>query len=369
MQTEIQTVNGAKPTIDTVETLIKGASEAYAVPLWLQMVRFNPPEPNPKCVPYVWDYERIKPYLVRAGELVQEKDAERRVLMLVNPARGLYVPFENARSQLLKTYGHLEGPYTTDTVYAGLQLVMPNETAPAHRHVAFAMRFVIEGNGGFTAVHGKRIAMNRGDVILTPTWNWHDHGKGGSGPMIWLDALDLPSFIHFPVHFVEHYDKPRYPAEDIDTSQSLIVFPWIKMQEQLDEMEGEWASREYLKADGSYGIFHGFFLESHLLIIEPVSKTLGPSAERINRGASSPPVRETASSVYHVIVGSGYSEIGGKKYEWRTGDTFCIPSWYKYQHFAGSSETVYLYRFDDKPMIKALGFYRWEGMDTETLVT
>lgn len=332
MQTEIQTVNGAKPTIDTVETLIKGASEAYAVPLWPQMVRFNPPEPNPRCVPYVWDYERIRPYLVRAGELVQEKDAERRVLMLVNPAR--------------------EGPYTTDTVYAGLQLVMPNETAPAHRHVAFAMRFVIEGNGGFTAIHGKRIAMNRGDVILTPTWNWHDHGKDGSGPMIWLDALDLPSFIHFPVHFVEHYDKPRYPAEDIDTSQSPIVFPWIKMQEQLDEMEGEWVSREYLKADGSY-----------------VSKTLGPSAERINRGASSPPVRETASSVYHVIVGSGYSEIGGKKYEWRTGDTFCIPSWYKYQHFAGSSETVYLYRFDDKPMIKALGFYRWEGMDTETLVT
>lgn len=332
MRTEIQTVNGAKPTIDTVETLIKGASEAHAVPLWPQMVRFNPPEPNPKCVPYVWDYERIKPYLVRAGELVQEKDAERRVLMLINPAR--------------------EGPYTTDTVYAGLQLVMPNETAPAHRHVAFAMRFVIEGNGGFTAVHGKRIAMNRGDVILTPTWNWHDHGKDGSGPMIWLDALDLPSFIHFPVHFVEHYDKPRYPAENIDTSQSPIVFPWIKMQEQLDEMEGEWVSREYLKADGSY-----------------VSKTLGPSAERINRGASSPPVRETASSVYHVIVGSGYSEIGGKKYEWRTGDIFCIPSWYKYQHFAGSSETVYLYRFDDKPMIKALGFYRWEGMDAETLVT
>jgi len=332
MQTEIQTVNGAKPAIDTVETLIKGASEAHAVPLWPQMVRLNPPEPNPKCVPYVWDYERIKPYLVRAGELVQEKDAERRVLMYINPAR--------------------ESPYTTDTIFAGIQLVMPNETAAAHRHVTFAMRFIVEGNGGFTAIHGKRIAMNRSDLILTPTWNWHDHGKDGSGPMIWLDALDMPSFIHFPVHFVEHYDKPRYPAEDIDTSQSPIVFPWIRMQKQLDEMEGEWVSREYLKADGSY-----------------VSKTLGASAERINTGASSPPVRETVSSVYHVIAGSGYSEIGGKKYEWKTDDTFCIPSWYKYQHFARSPETVYLYRFDDKPMIKALGFYRWEGMDTEALVT
>lgn len=100
-----------------------------------------------------------------------------------------------------------------------------------------------------------------------------------------------------------------------------------------------------------------------------MSKTLGPSAERINRGKASPPRRETASSVYHVITGSGYSNINGEKFEWKQGDTFCIPSWYRYEHFVGDEETVYLYRFDDKPMIEALGFYRTEGMDTETLVT
>jgi gentisate 1,2-dioxygenase len=63
-----------------------------------------------------------------------------------------------------------DAPYTTDTLYAGLQLVMPNETAPAHRHVAFAMRFIIEGEGGFTAVHGRRIKMRRGDVIPWKGW-------------------------------------------------------------------------------------------------------------------------------------------------------------------------------------------------------
>ena len=132
---------------------------------------------------------------------------------------------------------------------------MPNETAPAHRHTAFAMRFIIEGSGGFTAVHGKRINMQRGDVILTPTWNWHDHGKDGSGPMIWLDGLDLPNFVHFPVHFVEHYDQPRYPAETIDVSNSPIVFPWIKMQEKLDAAENTWVTLPYLKADGREGSF------------------------------------------------------------------------------------------------------------------
>lgn len=143
---------------------------------------------------------------------------------------------------------------------------MPNETAPAHRHTAFAMRFIIEGQGGFTAVHGSRINMQRGDVILTPTWNWHDHGKDGSGPMIWLDGLDLPNFVHFPVHFVEHYQDSRYPAKNIDTSASPIVFPWSRMKATLDAKEGVWVSSPYLKADGTDGNCLFYFKLRTLLI-------------------------------------------------------------------------------------------------------
>jgi gentisate 1,2-dioxygenase len=132
---------------------------------------------------------------------------------------------------------------------------MPNEIARAHRHTAFAMRFIIEGTGGFTAVHGRRITMQRGDVILTPTWNYHDHGKDGSGPMVWLDGLDLPTFRHFPVHFVEHFDQPRYPAVDVDSKTSPLVFPWVEMKGRLDAVEGEWAALRYLKEDGREGKF------------------------------------------------------------------------------------------------------------------
>lgn len=91
-----------------------------------------------------------------------------------------------------------------------------------------------------------------------------------------------------------------------------------------------------------------------------MSKTLGASAERIVAGEASAPRRETTSCVYHVISGCGYSVIDGQKTEWKQGDTFCVPSWYRYQLFAGGGETLYLYRFDDKPMIEALGFYRCE---------
>ncbi len=220
-------------------------------------------------------------------------------------------------------------------------------------------------------MNGRRIKMERGDVILTPTWNWHDHGKDGSGPMIWLDGLDLPNFVHFPVHFVEHYQEARYPAESVDTLASPIVFPWSRMKLTLDSVDGDWISRPYLKANGSEGTCVAVCntMTIHLTNNGVVSKTLGGLAERLNAGKSSPAIRETASSVYHVIEGRGYSVIEGKKFEWKKGDTFCVPAWCEYQHFASTAETVYLYRFDDSPMLKALGFYRTSSDDVEGLAT
>jgi gentisate 1,2-dioxygenase len=96
---------------------------------------------------------------------------------------------------------------------------------------------------------------------------------------------------------------------------------------------------------------------------------LGGAAERLDAGTSSPLRQETLSAVYHVVSGSGYSKVGDSTLVWKTGDTFSLPSWYKYQHFANAEETVYLYRFDDKPMITALGFYRTGDTDVESLVS
>jgi gentisate 1,2-dioxygenase len=101
-----------------------------------------------------------------------------------------------------------------------------------------------------------------------------------------------------------------------------------------------------------------------------VSKILGGAAQRLNAGETSPMIRETASSVFHVVEGSGYTDINGERIQWKQGDTFCIPSWNKYQHVAAAGAgPVYLYRFHDKPMLTSLGFYRVEGCDVESLVS
>lgn len=105
----------------------------------------------------------------------------------------------------------LEAPHTTDTLYGGLQWVNPGEVAPAHRHIAYAARFIIDGNG-FTAVEGKKMPLTRGDVVVTPTWHWHDHGNESNAPVVWLDVLNLPLFTYLPANFAESYAKDRYPS-------------------------------------------------------------------------------------------------------------------------------------------------------------
>jgi gentisate 1,2-dioxygenase len=125
-------------------------------------------------------------------------------------------------------------------------------------------------------VHGRRVQMRPRDVIVTPTWNFHDHGKkgageegGDNGPVIWLDGLDLPNFIHFPVHFVEHFAEKRYPA--VDAFDSPVVYPWEKMHAKLEAAEGAWASVPYLKEDGR----ESEYMEHRLSRSSPTAKPWG----------------------------------------------------------------------------------------------
>ena len=93
----------------------------------------------------------IRPLLLRAGELTPIEKAERRVLVLANPGRGL----DNLQASA--------------TIYFGMQLVLPGETAPNHRHTP--QRRARRGRGrrrGARMVDGERCPMAHGDLILTP---------------------------------------------------------------------------------------------------------------------------------------------------------------------------------------------------------
>jgi gentisate 1,2-dioxygenase len=306
---------------DSLEELFKDAAKHAANPLWVVMEKVNPEEPNPKAVPHIWRYSQMRPLIERAGRLVDTERAERRVFMLINP-------------------GIAKPPFTTDTLYAGLQLILPGETARAHRHVAFALRFIIEGGDAYTAVGGEKVLMNPGDLVLTPSFEYHDHGNETTKPMIWLDGLDVPLYQWLPVHFTNQYGEKRYPS-DPAPADSRLLYPWAEMQQQLDAISGSFAAKRYVHRNGG-----------------EISQTIGAQAERIDRGASAPKRRETASSVYHVRAGQGTTRIGNTALDWETGDTFAIPAWAPFEHLNKGHEAAHLFRYDDKPLLDGLGVYR-----------
>ena len=307
---------------DSLDRLFAEAAAQEAQPLWTMMDAVVPPRPEPKAVPHVWRYSALRPLLERAGNLVSAKDAERRVLQLVNPA--------------------LKAPQTTDTLYAGLQLILPGEVARAHRHVAFALRFIVEGDAAYTAVGGEKVTMRRGDLILTPSWEYHDHGHEGAGPMVWLDGLDLPVYQFFPANFAQPYGEERFPAEPAPQDTHLR-YPWADMQARLEAQPEPYVCAEY----------------EHKRTGGAVSRVIGAAAERIAKGSSSPTRRETAGIIYHVYKGRGLTQVGEERLEWEKGDTFCIPSWMPYRHEA--AKDTYLFRYDDRPVLEAIGAYRHEA--------
>src|SRR6516165_9238792 len=157
-------------------------------------------EPRSKAVPYLWRWRDLRPQAMRAAELVGTRQAERRVLRLTNPK--------------------LSGA-ASNTLVANIQIVMPGEIARAHRHSAAALRLIIEGLGGYTVVNGERVPMSPGDLVLTPSWSWHDHANDTGAPMIWLDGLDTPLVRMLEAGFYEEYHQERQ-----DFGATVNAPPW-----------------------------------------------------------------------------------------------------------------------------------------------
>ena len=134
-------------------------------PLWEVLKGLVPEHPTSKFAPHVWKYADSRPLLLEAGKLLTAEEAERRVLVLENPT---------LRGQ----------SRCTNSLFAGVQLIMPGEIAEAHKHVSSAIRLVLDGNGAYTAVDGERTTMRPGDFVITPSWTWHDHGNDSDRPMV-----------------------------------------------------------------------------------------------------------------------------------------------------------------------------------------
>ena len=321
---------------------------SHLTPLWEVLSALVTPEPQVQSVPTVWHYEKIRQFIMDSGDLITAKEAIRRVLILENPAL-------QGQSKI------------TNTLYAGLQLILPGEVAPAHRHSQTALRFIVEGTGAYTAVEGEKTIMRPGDFVTTPSWTWHDHGNESDQPMVWLDGLDIPIVQFFNSSFAEDFDADSQtvtrptgdnlarfgtgllPVDYKNTTPASPVFnyPYERTREALEKM------REAQDWDSCHGL--------KMCYVNPTTgdyalPTMATYMQLLPNGMTTAPYRSTDGMVYSVVEGTGRTIASGEKMPWGPRDTFVIPSWCSHHHEADSDAV--LFSFSDRPIQEKIGLWR-----------
>ena len=318
------------------------------VPLWPSLRAVLPPgKPQPRTRATHWSYQALRPLLMQAGELTPIERAERRVLVLANPGHGL------------------EKMQASAAIYLGMQLLLPGEWAPAHRHTPNAVRMVVEGVGAWSTVDGEKCPMQRGDLVLTPTGLWHEHGHDGNEPVVWLDVLDLPL-----VHYLEasyHVDggrqtvKPQHgerayaragvvPTPVFERSRKaypMLRYPWADVRVALESLAASQPGLEAVQVtyiNPETGDHAENILGFYALMLRP-GQTLKL------------PVRSPAI-VFHVIEGGATVQVEDQHFELAAADTCCAPGYTAVCLRNASPDTpVFLFIADETPLHRKLGVF------------
>ena len=322
------------------------------VPLWPSLRGVLPPKvPTRQTQPTHWAFKTLKPLLLKAGELTPIEKAERRVLVMANPGHGL------------------DKMQASSAIYLGMQLLLPGEWAPSHRHTPNAVRMIVEGEGAYTTVDGQKCPMSRGDLILTPTGLWHEHGHDGSDPVIWLDVLDLPLMYYMEVSYHINGDRqtvlpgqgdrqyahggvvPTQMFERASNPYPMLRYPWVDAKAALLSIAQDRPALEQVQ----------------VAYVNPetgrdVENVLGFYALMLRPGQTLRLPARSPAQVFHVIEGGVQASVLGKTFDLAEADTCCAPGYeavtLKNQR---TDQPSFVFVADESPLHRKLGVYENRG--------
>jgi gentisate 1,2-dioxygenase len=253
----------------------------------------------------------------------------------------------------------------SSTIYLGMQLLLPGEWAPAHRHTPNAVRMIVEGEGAYTTIDGEKCPMHRGDLILTPTGMWHEHGHDGNEAVVWLDVLDLPIVYYCEASYVTEGKAQTVTDQGIDRTYQrggvvpapmfarsgqtfpMLRYPWADVRKALEAIaatqpEIDAVQVAYVNPENGHDC----------------QRILGYSALLLRPGeVLSLPARSTAM-VFHQIEGGTEVAAAGQSFRLADADTCCIPGYepITLKNLAADRPS-FVFIADDAPLQKKLGVY------------
>lgn len=317
---------------------------------------WQPRERMPVLEPFIWHWKDIWSCLEEAGEIVAiDEKSPMRTMQLAHPL-------------LAKQRA------TSRTLQVSVQLLKPGERALAHRHTPPQPRFIVDADGAQTTIEGEQMAMETGDLIVTPGWAWHNHANFSAQQAVWLDIHD-PHLVNYlganfnerfgeggvqPVTKPEGYHRDRLRSLRPKTFDGFrgalpLKYPWRETLEALEAMN---AAGESDPHDGVHVRY------TNPLDGGPAMPTIGCQVQMLRPGETTRPHRHTDTTVCHVVSGSGMTTFGkGDEQElpWEERDCFIVPPWTWHRHEnASSREQAVIFSVTDRPAIEALGYHREE---------
>ena len=232
-------------------------------------------------------------------------------------------------------------------------MILPGEVAPAHRHVSSAIRFVLDGEGAYTAVEGEKAFMSPGDFVITANWAPHDHGNPSKKPMLWLDVLDFPRSIssrrRSPSISTRRRSRPT--ARDGNSlafyasgvlpdgapaklnRSPVINYTYARTRPILERMmkAGEIDKRHGARVHYVNPINGG-----------PVLPTMGANLALFPKGFKGEKYRATDGTIFVCAEGRGTTTVDDKVLEWGPNDVFVVPPWKPYSHTAEQGNSAVL---------------------------
>lgn len=329
-------------------------TDQHLVAMWRVLRGMLPPEPKPSAQPYKWSHRGWYPALQTAGELVTAEQAERRVLLLENPSFA----------------GEMR---IAATLHAGLQMLLPGESAQPHRHSQAALRFILEGSGAVTTINGEAQTMRRGDLVLTPAFSWHEHHNPSQQPMVWLDGLDLPVARLLGCTFAQFSPSHPDPFDRSMTSAVTAAFGTALMPEQSVDHAKPVGALSYpyaaalaalakLAESSQIDPSHGFRLHyAHPITRGHIMPTLAAYLQKLPAEFRGRHYQSTESFVYCALEGGGVTRVtqadgSDEDIAWEAGDLFVIPGWLSHHH-ESHGESI-LFAFSDAASQQNLGLWR-----------
>jgi gentisate 1,2-dioxygenase len=254
-----------------------------------------------------------------------------------------------------------------------------------HRHLIDAVIHIVQGHG-YSIIDGVRYDWGPGDFMCVPTFAWHRHVNIEDEPVIYIASTSTPYSMSLGVSIHEDERYPEYwifaqkgeeaqktlipgaaEAPALPGSQSVADFRGdLSYEGQLYEEQVAFASEEERRRRMGRVLVKAsevrcgwtrmgkvaYIVDQRLGFNVRVMSTL---LAEIDPGHRSGAHRHLYEEVNYILAGEGYSIIDDRTYEWKAGDSLCIPVFAWHQHFNTGSEPARILAHTSRAAMENVG--------------